>query len=70
MTLKELGEQYLSQEQKIRKRIKELREFQKSLAHPDRDLEARIFDLYTTAINLRSTGEYLINYYSKKNHVA
>lgn len=64
MTLEQLGMQYLEEEKRIRERIKELRELFKN--EPDRDLEMRITDLYTTAINLHSTGEYLINYYKKE----
>ena len=61
MTLQQLGYQYLEEEQKIREKIRQLRELLGQ--EKDRDLEMRILYLYTTAINLRSTGEYLVNYY-------
>lgn len=69
MTLQQLGYQYLEEEKKIREKIRQLRELLGE--EKDRDLEMRIQDLYTTAINLHSTGEYLVNYYQQEtDHVA
>ncbi|MGN1080471.1 MAG: hypothetical protein ACI4QV_00100 [Acutalibacteraceae bacterium] len=67
MTLKELGMQYREEEARIRKKIDILRKLKKSLAAPDRDLDARISDLYITALNLKSVGNYLMHYYDKEN---
>lgn len=69
MTLQELGNQYLEEEKKLREKIRQLRAMMTEKGY-DRDLEMRLQDLYTTAINLRSTGEYLINYYAEGDNDA
>lgn len=64
MTLKELGEEYLKQYERIKKHIKELKATESGLTRKQQlKLHSRLLALYTDAASLRVTGEHLISYY-------
>ncbi len=64
LSLRELGTQYLQQSEKIRERIRQLREALPTLQESERqDMLIRIHSLYVSALDLKETGTYLFNYY-------
>lgn len=71
MTLKELGQQYLEQSERIREKIRLLRKNTDGLtAKQLYRLRGRILSLYADAAALRTTGKHLINYYGDENESA
>ena len=68
MTLKELGEQYLAESERIREKIRFLRANSKGLTQKELfRLRGRILSLYADAAALKTTGAHLINYYGEQN---
>jgi len=66
MTLRELGNEYLREAKTVRERIKTLRAGMDKLKEKRRkELEKRIFSLYSTACEAESTGKHLIGYYEE-----
>ena len=66
MTLKEMGQQYLLQSERIRERIRVLRaECKGACPKKQYRLRRRILSLYADAASLKTTGQYLMSYYGE-----
>ncbi len=71
MNLKQLGAEYLNSEQRLRRRIDQLRRLQSGAEGEARKkLTSRINYLYSIAAESHAIGQYLIEYYDRGNSVA
>ncbi len=67
LSLKVLGNEYISESKKIRNRIRELRIELKNLSGKRREeMNRRISSLYDSAREANATGNYLFNYYGEE----